>query len=194
MKYKQALVVQENILQLITMMSFDLITVSKSLGAGVPISGVIGRKEIMNESAPGELGGTYAGSPLGCRYALAVLDVIENEKLNDRAIELGKVVMNRFEEMKNKYHCIGDVRGLGAMCAFEVVQDRKTKAPDKTLTANLCAEANKRGLLLLSAGTYGNVIRVLMPLVITDEQLEEGLTIIEESLQACYEQTNIARV
>ena len=80
------------------------------------------------------------------------------------------------------------------MCAFELVQDHKTKAPDKTLTANLCAEANKRGLLLLSAGTYGNVIRVLMPLVITDEQLEEGLTIIEESLQACYEQVDIARV
>ncbi len=96
--------------------------------------------------------------------------------------------------MKNKYNCIGDVRGLGAMCAFELVQDRKTKAPDKTLTANLCAEANKRGLLLLSAGTYGNVIRVLMPLVITDEQLEEGLTIIEESLQVCYEKANIARV
>jgi 4-aminobutyrate aminotransferase/(S)-3-amino-2-methylpropionate transaminase len=80
------------------------------------------------------------------------------------------------------------------MCAFELVQDRKTKAPNKTLAANLCAEANKRGLLLLSAGTYGNVIRVLMPLVITEEQLEEGLTIIEESLQACYEQANIARV
>ncbi len=172
----------------------DLITVSKSLGAGVPISGVIGRKEIMNESAPGELGGTYAGSPLGCAAALAVLDVIEKENLNDRAIELGKVVMNRFEEMKNKYNCIGDVRGLGAMCAFELVQDHKTKTPDKTLTANLCTEANKRGLLLLSAGTYGNVIRVLMPLVITDEQLEEGLTIIEESLQACYEQADIARV
>ena len=138
--------------------------------------------------------GNVCGSPLGCAAALAVLDVIEKENLNDRAIELGKVVMNRFEEMKNKYNCIGDVRGLGAMCAFELVQDRKTKTPDKTLTANLCTEANKRGLLLLSAGTYGNVIRVLMPLVITDEQLEEGLTIIEESLQICYEKANTARV
>ncbi|MDH2889848.1 4-aminobutyrate--2-oxoglutarate transaminase [Bacillus cytotoxicus] len=172
----------------------DLITVSKSLGAGVPISGVIGRKEIMNEAAPGELGGTYAGSPLGCVAALAVLDIIEKEKLNDRAMHIGKIVMERFEEMKKKYHCIGHVRGLGAMCAFELVKDRSTKEPDKALTANLCAEANKRGLLLLSAGTYGNVIRVLMPLIITDEQLEEGLTIIEESLQSCYTQANMARV
>jgi len=103
-------------------------------------------------------------------------------------------VMDRFEAMKKKYNCIGDVRGLGAMCAFELVKDRTTKEVDKALTANLCAEANKRGLLLLSAGTYGNVVRVLMPLVITDEQLEEGLTIIEDSLQACYEQADIARV
>lgn len=172
----------------------DLITVSKSLGAGVPISGVIGRKEIMNESAPGELGGTYAGSPLGCAAALAVLNIIEKENLNERAVSLGKVVMERFEEMKQKYNCIGDVRGLGAMCALELVTDRETKQPDKVLTANICAEANKRGLLLLSAGTYGNVVRVLMPLVITDEQLEEGLAILEDSLKVCYEKANAARV
>ncbi|CAM4307175.1 4-aminobutyrate aminotransferase [Bacillus manliponensis] len=172
----------------------DLITVSKSLAAGVPISGVIGRKEIMNESAPGELGGTYAGSPLGCAAALAVLNIIEKENLNERAAALGKVVMERFEEMKKKYNCIGDVRGLGAMCAFELVKDTETKEPDKALTADICTEANKRGLLLLSAGTYGNVVRVLMPLVITDEQLEEGLDILEESLKVCYEKVNAARV
>lgn len=172
----------------------DLITVSKSLGAGVPISGVIGRKEIMNESAPGELGGTYAGSPLGCAAALAVLNIIEKQNLNERAVSLGKVVMERFEDMKKKYDCIGDVRGLGAMCAFELVKDKEMKEPDKALTAAICTEANKRGLLLLSAGTYGNVIRVLMPLVITNEQLEEGLEILEESLKVCYEKVNVARV
>jgi 4-aminobutyrate aminotransferase/(S)-3-amino-2-methylpropionate transaminase len=172
----------------------DLITVSKSLGAGVPISGVIGRKEVMNEAAPGELGGTYAGSPLGCSAALAVLEVMEKENLNERAVHIGKVVMDRFHQMAEKYECIGDVRGLGAMCAFELVKDKVTKEPDKALAASLTAEANKRGLLLLTAGAYGNVVRVLMPLVITDEQLEEGLMIVEESLQACYGKVDKAHV
>ena len=104
--------------------------------------------------------------------ASCCLDVIENEKLNDRAIELGKVVMNRFEEMKNKYHCIGDVRGLGAMCAFEVVQDRKTKHLTKALTANLCTKQISVGYCYYQ-GTYGNVIRVLMPLVIQMSNLKK---------------------
>lgn len=162
----------------------DLITVSKSMGAGVPISGVIGRKEIMDAADPGELGGTYSGSPLGCRAALAVLDIIEEEKLNQRAIEIGKMVTNRFQQFYKKFDCIGDVRGLGAMCAIEVVKDRQTKEPAKDLTNDIIKEANKRGLLLLSAGVFGNVIRLLMPLVITDEQLDEGLQILEESIKA----------
>jgi 4-aminobutyrate aminotransferase/(S)-3-amino-2-methylpropionate transaminase len=102
--------------------------------------------------------------------------------------------MDRFYQMAEKYECIGDVRGLGAMCAFELVKDKVTKEPDKALAASLTAEANKRGLLLLTAGAYGNVVRVLMPLVITDEQLEEGLNILEESLQACYGKVDTAHV
>ncbi len=161
----------------------DLITVSKSLGAGVPISGVIGRSEIMDEASPGELGGTYSGSPLGCAAALAVLDIIEEEKLNERATKIGEVIMSRMSRLADRFDCIGHVRGLGAMCAMEIVKDRQTKEPDKELTAKVVAEAGKRGLLLLSAGQYGNVLRFLMPIVITDHQLEQGLTILEEALQ-----------
>ncbi len=161
----------------------DLITVSKSLGAGVPISGVIGRKEIMDQSEPGELGGTYSGSPLGCRAALAVLDIMEEEQLNERAKKIGNRVMEKFEQLYESYECIGDIRGLGAMCAMEIVEDRKTKMPSKKLTNEIIQEANKRGLLLLSAGVYGNVIRLLMPIVITDEQLEEGLEILKQSIE-----------
>ncbi|AZU62543.1 4-aminobutyrate--2-oxoglutarate transaminase [Neobacillus mesonae] len=162
----------------------DIITVSKSLGAGLPISGVIGRKEVMDTSEPGELGGTYSGSPLGCKAALAVLNIIEEENLNDRAETIGKKVMAKFEQLSEKYECIGHIRGLGAMCAMEIVIDRKTKEPSKTLTNEIIKEANKRGLLLLSAGVFGNVLRLLMPIVITDEQLEEGLTILEDSIEA----------
>ncbi|BAU29683.1 4-aminobutyrate aminotransferase [Aneurinibacillus soli] len=160
----------------------DLMTVSKSLGAGVPISGVIGRKEIMEAANPGELGGTYAGSPLGCRAALAVLDIIEKHDLNKKSNDVGAKVMERFARLAEKYDIIGDVRGLGAMCAIEFVMDRATREPNKDVVTHLVAEANKRGLITLNAGLFGNVLRVLMPLVITDEQLEEGLDIIEESL------------
>jgi 4-aminobutyrate aminotransferase / (S)-3-amino-2-methylpropionate transaminase / 5-aminovalerate transaminase len=162
----------------------DLITVSKSMGAGLPISGVIGRKEIMDVAAPGELGGTYAGSPLGCRAALAVLDVIEKRGLNERAAIIGEKVMERFDQFSRKYDIIGDVRGLGAMCAMEFVKDPVTREPNKEIVASIVNEANKRGLITLSAGLHGNVLRTLMPLVITDEQLEEGLTILEQSIAA----------
>lgn len=172
----------------------DLITVSKSLGAGVPISGVIGRKEIMDQAEPGELGGTYSGSPLGCKAALAVLDIIEEESLNKRAEVIGKKVMDHFSQLADQFDCIGDIRGLGAMCAMEIVKDKQTKEPSKELTAEIIKEANERGLLLLSAGVYGNVIRLLMPLVITDEQLEEGLAILKKSIEAAYKSSKVSLV
>lgn len=162
----------------------DIITVSKSMGAGVPISAVIGRKEIMDAADPGELGGTYSGSPLGCKAALAVLDIIEEEGLNQRGEEIGKKVMERFQKFNDKFKCVGDIRGLGAMCAIEIVKDQETKEPAKELTNQIIKEANKRGLLIFSAGVYSNVIRLLMPLVITDEQLEEGLNFLENSIEA----------
>ncbi|WP_226654967.1 4-aminobutyrate--2-oxoglutarate transaminase [Pseudalkalibacillus hwajinpoensis] len=159
----------------------DLVTVSKSLGAGTPISGVIGRREVMDAADQGELGGTYSGSPLGCRAALAVLDVIEEEGLNQRALQIGEKVRERFTYLSKEFPFIGDVRGLGAMNAIEIVGEGKV--PDKDLTKKILAEAQQKGLLLLGAGVYGNVIRFLMPLVITDDELEEGLFIIEEAMR-----------
>ncbi|SFJ54791.1 4-aminobutyrate aminotransferase / (S)-3-amino-2-methylpropionate transaminase [Halobacillus dabanensis] len=164
----------------------DLITVSKSLGAGTPISGVIGRSEVMDASGPGELGGTYSGNPLGCRAAIAAIDVIENERLNERAGKIGEIIKERFGRLSADLDCIGEVRGLGAMIAIEIVEDKEIKTPDKALTQKIIAEAQRNGLLVLGAGLYGNVIRFLMPLVITDEELEEGLDLLENAMKNCY--------
>lgn len=162
----------------------DLITISKSMGAGVPISGVIGRKEVMDVSESGELGGTYAGSPLGCQAALAVLDIIEDEGLNERSVIIGDKVSKKMYQWAQRFDQIGDVRGIGAMCAMEIVTNKTDKTPDKVAVGKIVKEANSRGLMLLSAGIFGNVIRLLMPLTITDEQLEEGLDILGESIEA----------
>ncbi|MFK9089890.1 4-aminobutyrate--2-oxoglutarate transaminase [Bacillus salipaludis] len=164
----------------------DLITISKSMGAGVPISGVIGRAEIMNAAEVGEIGGTYSGSPLGCRAALTVLDIIESENLNDRAEKIGERVLEKMQLLADRFDGIGDVRGLGAMCAMEIVKDRQSKTPDKEAVGKIVKAATERGLMLLSAGLYSNVIRLLMPLTITDDQLEEGLQILEEAMEAVY--------
>lgn len=164
----------------------DLITISKSMGAGVPISGVIGRAEIMNSAEIGEIGGTYSGSPLGCRAALTVLDIIESENLNERAQKIGERATQKMKQLAEQFNCIGDVRGLGAMCAMEIVKDQYSKAPDKESVGKIVKAAGERGLMLLSAGLYGNVIRLLMPLTIPDDQLEEGLQILEEAFEAVY--------
>ncbi|MEH6942541.1 4-aminobutyrate--2-oxoglutarate transaminase [Bacillus sp. JJ722] len=164
----------------------DLITISKSMGAGVPISGVIGKKEIMQSANPGEIGGTYAGSPLGCKAALEVLNIIEDEKLNDRALVIGVRIKERMSELAEKYEQIGDIRGLGAMVGVEIVQGKNDKTPNKSAVANIVKEANSKGVLLLSAGIFGNVIRFLTPLVITDEQLEEGLDIVAECFESAF--------
>jgi 4-aminobutyrate aminotransferase/(S)-3-amino-2-methylpropionate transaminase len=164
----------------------DLITISKSMGAGVPISGVIGRAEIMDTAEVGEIGGTYAGSPLGCRAALTVLDIIESEGLNNRAEKLGERVLEKMQLLAKRFDGIGDVRGLGAMCGMEFVKDRTSKTPDKEAVGKIVKAAGERGLMLLSAGLYGNVIRILMPLTIMDDQLEEGLQILEEAMEAVY--------
>lgn len=169
----------------------DLITISKSMGAGVPISGVIGKAEIMDAAEAGELGGTYAGSPLGCRAALTVIDIIESENLNERALKIGSRVMEKMKGLSERFDCIGDVRGLGAMCAMEIVKDRASKTPDKEGVSKIVKAAGERGLLLLSAGIFSNVIRILMPIVITDEQLEEGLQILEEAIAEVYSRDSV---
>jgi 4-aminobutyrate aminotransferase/(S)-3-amino-2-methylpropionate transaminase len=158
----------------------DLMTMSKSIAAGLPISAVTGRAEIMDSPNPGEIGGTYGGSPLGCVAALKVIEMMEEDSLIKRAQIIGEKVMSRFKQLQQKYAVIGDVRGLGAMCALEVVKDPSTKEPNKELVGRIIQECYRRGVIMMGAGIYGNVIRVLSPLVITDEQLDEGLDVVED--------------
>lgn len=160
----------------------DLLIIAKSLGAGMPISGVVGRAEIMDAPPPGTLGGTYSGNPVACAAALAVLDIYEREDLAARSREVGRVAMERFLSMQKKYPMIGDVRGQGGMLAMEIVKDRATREPDAQAVSEILAAAHQRGLILINAGMYGNVLRILVPLNVTDEQLQHGLDILEGAL------------
>jgi 4-aminobutyrate aminotransferase/(S)-3-amino-2-methylpropionate transaminase len=160
----------------------DLITVAKSLGGGVPISGVIGKAEIMDAPGPGGLGGTYAGPPLACAAAHAVLDVIAQEHLIKRAQQCGATLMTSLRALQRKYPQIGDVRGLGAMVAIELVRNGRADEPDADLTRALVQAAARRGLVILSCGIYSNAIRFLAPLTISDALLNEGLGILEAAL------------
>ena len=162
----------------------DMITMAKSMAGGFPISAVVGRAEVMDAPAPGGLGGTYAGSPLSCAAALAVLDVFEKENLLARSRQLGTHLVERLKGMAVKNKCIADVRGLGAMVAIELCKGGDLKQPDADMAKRLCLEATQRGLILLSCGTYGNVIRILVPLTASDAIVDEGLAIIEASLMA----------
>ncbi|MEB3101560.1 4-aminobutyrate--2-oxoglutarate transaminase [Ferviditalea candida] len=160
----------------------DLMTMSKSIAAGIPISAVTGRAEIMDAPNPGEIGGTYAGSPLGCVAGLTVIEMMEQDQLPERADVIGGQIMERFRAFEARFPFVGGARGLGAMCAFEMVKDKTSKAPDKEMTGQFIQECTRRGVIVMSAGLYSNVIRLLAPLVITDDQLAEGLDIIEEVL------------
>ncbi|HUQ09739.1 MAG TPA: 4-aminobutyrate--2-oxoglutarate transaminase [Steroidobacteraceae bacterium] len=160
----------------------DLMTVAKSIAGGVPLSAVIGKTEIMDAPVVGGLGGTFAGSPLACAAGLAVLEVLEKEKLNQRAVDLGAKLGARLRQMQARFPCIGDVRQLGMMVAIELVKNRRADAPDAELTRAVVQAAGRRGLILLSCGLYSNVIRILAPLTIPEEQLEEGLGLLEQSL------------
>jgi 4-aminobutyrate aminotransferase/(S)-3-amino-2-methylpropionate transaminase len=157
----------------------DLMTVAKSIAGGVPLSGVIGKAAIMDAPAPGGLGGTYAGSPLACAAALAVLDVIEEEKLVERSRTLGAQMITRLKAMQAKFPAIGEVRGLGSMVAIELVKNRRADQPDADLTRALVQAAAARGLVILSCGVYANVIRFLAPLTIQESLLNEGLDLLE---------------
>jgi 4-aminobutyrate aminotransferase/(S)-3-amino-2-methylpropionate transaminase len=162
----------------------DITTVAKSLAAGMPLSAVIGKKEIMDSVHPSGIGGTYNGNPIACEAALAVFDIFETEDLLGRAKLLGEKLQTILHGFQEKHPLIGDVRGVGPMIAIELVHDRaaKTPAPDKAKAlVKYCLEKN---LIILACGTYGNVIRFLMPLVITDEQLELGMQILDNGLTA----------
>ena len=160
----------------------DLMIIAKSMGAGMPISGVVGRAEIMDAPPPGMLGGTYSGNPVACAAALAVLDLFEKEDYAARSREIGRVVTERFLSLQERFPFIGDVRGLGGMVAMEFVKDRTTKEPDAHAASDILAAAHHRGLVLIKAGMYDNVVRVLVPLCVTDEQLKQGLDILEEAV------------
>ncbi len=160
----------------------DLLVIAKSLGGGLPISGVVGKDFIMDEIGSGQIGGTYVGNPVACTAGLAVCELMEEEALPERGNRLGEIFMERFEQMKEDYELIGDVRGLGAMTAVELVKDRETKEPATEETDAVMKEAMKRGVLGLKAGIYGNVLRMLAPLVITEEQLHEALDALEMSI------------
>jgi 4-aminobutyrate aminotransferase len=164
----------------------DLITVAKGLGGGFPLSGVTGRASIMDAAHAGGLGGTYGGNPISIAAAHAVLDVIEAEGLCARAAAVGDKMRTRLLALAKELPCIGDVRGLGAMVAFELVKDLKTKEPDAELTVAVLSHAEARGLILLSCGTSANVVRLLAPLTIPDAVLSEGLDLLAAALGDAY--------
>jgi 4-aminobutyrate aminotransferase/(S)-3-amino-2-methylpropionate transaminase len=160
----------------------DLVCLAKSLSNGFPLSAVVGRAAIMDAPQPGGLGGTFGGNPVSCAAALGAIETLEQDGLVDRAEAIGTVVARRFEGMVARYPFIAETRGVGAMRALELVEDRASLKPDQARTERVLALAATRGLLLLSAGLYGNVIRTLMPLTVTDAELEEGLAVLESCL------------
>ena len=164
--------------------SADLTCVGKSMGGGLPLSGIVGKAEIMDSVPPGGLGGTFGGNPVACAAALAVLDVIENDKLLDKGLELGRHIDARFRKMyaRDDCRCIGDVRSLGCMNAIEIVSDRESRQADGELTAKIVSVALSKGLVLVTAGPARNVIRVLVPLSTSTETVDEGLDILEASI------------
>ncbi len=161
----------------------DMVTLAKSLAGGFPLSAVTGKTKFMDAPNPGGLGGTYAGSPIACAAALAAIDVIENEKLADRANQIGELIRGRVKTMATKLKCIGDIRGLGAMVAMELVKNGNAAEPEADLTKALVQEAAKRGLVILPCGVRGNVIRFLAPLTISDALLNEGMDILTAALE-----------
>jgi len=159
----------------------DLVVMAKSLAGGLPLSAITGRSEVMDSAQVGGLGGTFVGNPVSCAAALAAIHFMEANKLDTRAASIGKTVQRRFNQMYERHPEIGEIRGLGAMMALEIVKDRTSKDPAKEIVQKITNRCYENGLLLLSAGTHGNCIRTLMPLVITDEQLNEGLDVIENA-------------
>jgi 4-aminobutyrate aminotransferase / (S)-3-amino-2-methylpropionate transaminase / 5-aminovalerate transaminase len=160
----------------------DLLVSGKSLGGGLPLAGVTGRAEVVDAVPAGGLGGTFGGNPVACAAALAVLDEVASERFRSRAEEIGRRLRTGLHGISSKVDAVGEVRGLGPMLALELVESRETKAPAAALAAATTAAAREHGLVLLSCGIYGNVIRILVPLVISDEDLEQGLEILERAL------------
>lgn len=162
----------------------DLIAMAKSLGGGMPIAAVTGRAEIMDAPGVGSLGGTFCGHPLSCAAALAVIETIEKENLLSRSTAIGRRFEERARAWQKKWPLVGDVRGLGGMCAMELVRDPTSREPADTETKQIARFCYEHGLITITAGTFNNVLRILVPLVVTDEQFDEGLAVIEAALAA----------
>jgi 4-aminobutyrate aminotransferase/(S)-3-amino-2-methylpropionate transaminase len=160
----------------------DIVCLAKSLAAGLPLSAVIAKKEITDSLPGGCIGGTYVGNPVACRAALEVINIIEEENLLDRALKIGEKLKERFLKMKNKLPLIGEIRGIGAMMAIELVKDRKTKEPATQETAQIVQECLKNGVFVPTAGINKNLLRMLVSLEITDEQLDEALDVLEKAV------------
>jgi len=165
----------------------DILVSAKSLAAGMPLAAVTGRAQIMDAAGVGGLGGTYSGNPLACAAALAAIETIEQEKLAERAIRIGQIFDKRSAQWAERWPLIGEVRGLGAMRAIELVRSRDKKDPAKDETERIVRYCYAHGLIMISAGSYGNVLRLLVPLVITDEQLSEGLDILQAAIASVAE-------
>jgi 4-aminobutyrate aminotransferase/(S)-3-amino-2-methylpropionate transaminase len=172
----------------------DILITAKSLGGGLPLAGVTGRSEVMDAPGVGGLGGTFAGNPLSCAAANAVLDVFERGDLLSRTVAIGERFHERAQGWKNRFELIGEVRGLGAMRAIELVKSRATREPAPDETKCISQFCYEHGLITITAGTYGNVIRLLVPLVITDEQMDEGLDVLEGALASVSSAQAIAEV
>lgn len=170
----------------------DLLVSAKSLAAGLPLAAVTGRAEIMEAPVAGGLGGTYSGNPVACEAALAVLDMFDKHDLCARARYIGAWVEDRAKDWERRFPIVGDMRGVGAMRAFELVMDRQTREPAREETESVLRYCYEHGLLILSAGTFGNIIRLLVPLVITDEQLAEGFAVLESAIAAVSHPTGAA--
>ena len=162
----------------------DMMTMAKSMADGMPISAIVGTDKVMDASGPNSLGGTYTGSPTACAAALAVMEIFEEENILEKSQALGEKLAARFNEWQGKFDCIDHVRNMGAMAAFELVNNKTDRPPDPELAAALCKKAREEGLILLSCGMYGNTIRFLMPVTIEDDVLNEGLDIIESCLES----------
>jgi len=165
----------------------DLLVSAKSIAGGMPLAAVTGRADIMDTPGVGGLGGTFGGNPVSCAAALAAIEIMERENLSARAEKLGELFDSRAREWKKRWSLIGDVRGLGAMRAIELVRSSETREPAKAKTEQVVRYCYEHGLVLISAGTYGNVVRLLVPLVVTDEQFDEGLSVLEGALASVAE-------
>lgn len=161
----------------------DILATAKSIGAGLPLSAIVAREEIMESVLGGTIGGTYCGNPLACAAAIKTIEIMERDNFSKRSLEIGEKVQKRYREWMEKYDVIGDVRGLGGMIGMEFVTDKESKNPNTAIVSEIIEEAVQNGLMLESSGTCGQVIRFLAPLIMTDEQLEEGLKIFERAIE-----------